>query len=123
MKRVLAGLLVFLLGAAAVAQRPSDPALLVPESAPVLDYVVAPAAVSLPEGLTMGATASVAFDPSGHLWVLTRGDKTFFEFDADGKFIRAFGDRLFTEKRTRFPTDKHGLLGPHTPHPSVEARP
>lgn len=96
MKRALAGLLVFLLGAGAVAQRPSDPALLVPEIAPALDYGVAPAAVTLPEGMTMGATASVAFDPSGHLWVLTRGDKTFFEFDADGTFIRAFGDRLFT---------------------------
>jgi streptogramin lyase len=96
MKRALAGFAFFLLGSAAVAQRPSDPALLVPETAPELAYVVAPAAVTLPEGTTMGATASVAFDPNGHLWVLTRGDTTFFEFDADGRFIRAFGDRLFT---------------------------
>lgn len=97
MNKVLAGLVLVLLGAStALAQRPSDPALLVPESAPALDYVVAPTAVTLPEGVTMGATASVAFDPNGHLWVLTRGDKTFFEFDADGRFIRAFGDRLFT---------------------------
>lgn len=96
MKRALIGFVIFLLGSAAVAQRPSDPALLVPETAPELDYVVAPAAVTLPAGMTMGATASVAFAPNGHLWVLTRGDKTFFEFDADGAFIRAFGDRLFT---------------------------
>ena len=96
MKTVLAGLMILLLASTAVAQRPSDPALLVPETAPALDYAVAPAAVTLPEGVTMGATASVAFDPNGHLWVLTRGDKTFFEFDAKGTFIRAFGDRLFT---------------------------
>jgi hypothetical protein len=96
MKKALAGFAILLLGPAAVAQRPSDPALLVPETAPALDYVVAPVAVTLPEGLAMGATASVTFDANGHLWVLTRGDKTFFEFAADGTFIRAFGDRLFT---------------------------
>jgi sugar lactone lactonase YvrE len=27
--------------------------------------------------------------------VLTRGDKTFFEFERDGTFVRAFGDKLF----------------------------
>ncbi len=83
-------------GEAALAQRPSDPALLVPESAPELDYVLVQQSVSLPAGMTMGAAASVAFDASGHLIVLTRGDKTFFEFDRDGAFIRAFGDKLFT---------------------------
>jgi sugar lactone lactonase YvrE len=87
---------VILLSTSVLAQRPSDPALLVPEDAPELDYVVAPTAVKLPDGMTMGATASVAFDANGHLWVLTRGDKTFFEFNADGSFIRAFGDKLFT---------------------------
>jgi sugar lactone lactonase YvrE len=80
----------------AVAQRPTDPALLVPEIAPPLDYALAPSAVTLPAGMTMDATANVAFDPNGHLWVLTRGDKTFFEFTADGTFIRSFGDKLFT---------------------------
>jgi len=96
MKKAAVGIVAILLSTSALAQRPSDPALLVPEDAPELDYVVAPAAVSLPDGMTMGATASVAFDPNGHLWVLTRGDKTFFEFNADGSFIRAFGDKLFT---------------------------
>jgi DNA-binding beta-propeller fold protein YncE len=68
----------------------------VPETAPELDYVVAPTAVTLPAGTTMGATASVAFDASGHLWVLSRGDQAFFEFKPDGTFIRSFGDKLFT---------------------------
>jgi sugar lactone lactonase YvrE len=79
----------------ALAQRPSDPALLIPESAPMLDYVLAPGAFALPDGITMGAPASVAFDADEHLFVLTRGDTTFFEFDADGRFLRAFGDKLF----------------------------
>jgi sugar lactone lactonase YvrE len=96
MRKAAVAIVVVLLGTSLVAQRPSDPALLVPESAPELDYVVAPAAVTLPAGTTMGATANVAFDKDGHLFVLTRGDKTFFEFNPDGTFVRSFGDKLFT---------------------------
>lgn len=96
MRRVVAALVPFLLATSVLAQRPKDPALIVPQVAPELDYVVAPTAVTLPEGTTMGATASVAFDSRGHLFVLTRGDRTFFEFDQNGAFVRSFGDRLFT---------------------------
>jgi sugar lactone lactonase YvrE len=96
MRRAAIAVVVILLGTSVLAQRPSDPALLVPEAAPELDYVVAPTAVTLPDGMTMGAAASVAFDPKGQLFVLTRGDKTFFEFNPDGTFVRAFGDKLFT---------------------------
>jgi sugar lactone lactonase YvrE len=97
MRKTLAALALLLVGGAAViAQRPSDPALLIPQEAPELAYTFAPTAVTLPDGLTMGPTASVAFDARGHLWVLTRGEKAFFEFDENGKFIRAFGDKMFT---------------------------
>lgn len=80
----------------ALAQRPSDPALLVPQEAPALDYVAVDAPLTIPADMTMGASASVAFDAKGHLWVLTRGKQPLVEFDADGKFIRAFGEGLFT---------------------------
>ena len=96
MKRLILLFACLLLGATLVAQRPSDPALLVPEDAPQLDYVAVPNAVTLPAGTTMGATAAVAFDAKGHLWVLTRGAQAFFEFDEKGAFIRAFGDKMFT---------------------------
>ncbi len=96
MRRAAVGVVAILLSTSVLAQRPSDPALLVPEAAPELDYVVAPTAVTLPDGMTMGAAASVAFDAKGQLFVLTRGDKTFFEFNPDGTFVRAFGDKLFT---------------------------
>ena len=96
MRKAAVALVVTLLGTSVLAQRPSDPALLVPEAAPELDYAVAPTAVTLPAGTTMGATASVAFDANGHLFVLTRGDRTFFEFNPDGTFVRSFGDKLFT---------------------------
>jgi len=96
MRKAAVALVVTLLGTSVLAQRPSDPALLVPETAPELDYVVAPAAVTLPAGKDMGATASVAFDKDGHLWVLSRGEQAFFEFNADGTYIKSFGDKIFT---------------------------
>jgi DNA-binding beta-propeller fold protein YncE len=40
----------------------------------------------------MGASASVAFDSKGHLYVLSRGPQALFEFDEDGKFVRSFGE-------------------------------
>ena len=90
-------LFAFLLcGSVALAQRPSDPALLIPETAPQLDYVAVPNPVTVPAGTTMGAAAAVAFDAKGHLYVLTRGAQAFFEFDPNGAFVRAFGDKMFT---------------------------
>jgi hypothetical protein len=47
MRTAAIGVVVILLGTSTLAQRPSDPALLVPETAPELDYVVAPTAVTL----------------------------------------------------------------------------
>ncbi|MBV9507340.1 MAG: hypothetical protein JO323_20285 [Acidobacteriia bacterium] len=77
-------------------QRPSNPALLIPQSAPELDYVAVANPVSLPPGMTMGAPASVAFDAKGHLWVLNRGAQPLMEFDENGKFLRSLGQGMFT---------------------------
>ena len=117
MTRRLFAILVLVFAAPLAAQRPSDPALLIPEVAPELDYTVAPSAVTLPEGVTMGATAAVAFDAKGHIWVLARGDKTFFEFDESGKYLRSFGDRMTRAHGLRI--DREGNLwatdvGAHT---------
>jgi len=96
MRRVLIGVAICLFGTPAFGQRPSDPALLLPERAPILDYVAVADPVRLPAGTEMGAPAAVAFDSKGHLYVLTRGRKTFHEFDPNGTFVRGFGDALFT---------------------------
>jgi len=93
---VAAALIVLIASASAFAQRPSDPALLVPQDAPALDYVAVANPLTFPEGVTIGASADVAFDAKGHLWVLNRGMQPLAEFDADGKFIRAFGEGMFT---------------------------
>ena len=111
-------LVVLSLAAPVLAQRPSDPALLVPQDAPAMDYVAVPSAVTLPDGLTMGATAAAAFDANGHLWVLTRGAVAFFEFDQKGAYLRSFGDRLFTRAHgLRIDRDGNlwaGDVGAHT---------
>ena len=96
MKHAICLVAFLLLGASTLAQRPSDPALLIPETAPELDYVFTPDAITLPAGAKMGAAAAVAFDARGHLYVLTRGAQAFFEFDPGGAFVRSFGDALFT---------------------------
>jgi DNA-binding beta-propeller fold protein YncE len=77
-------------------QRPSNPALLIPQNAPDLEYISVPNPLSIPEGMKLGPAASVAVDSRGHLFVLYRGEQPVVEFDANGKFIRAFGEGLFT---------------------------
>jgi len=78
-----------------LAQRPSNPALLVPQEAPPLDYVAVADPLPVPANVMMGASSSVAFDSKGHLFVLSRGAQPLTEFDENGKFIRAFGEGLF----------------------------
>jgi sugar lactone lactonase YvrE len=94
MKTAACVLAIVLAATTAFAQRPSNPALLVPQQAPALEYVVAPEPLMLPAG--SGAPASLAFDSRGHLILLSRGPKAFLEFDANGAFVRSFGDGLFT---------------------------
>src|SRR5688572_15020500 len=117
MKRFLAVPVLLLCTVVIDAQRPSDPALLVPETAPVLDYVPVAQAVTLPAGTTMGATAAVAFDARGHLYVLARGGTSFFEFDPAGAFVRSFGEPMVRAHGLRI--DRDGNLwatdvGAHT---------
>ena len=95
MRIAVVALIALLAVVPATGQRPSDPALIVPQNAPLLDYVAVPNPLTLPAGVTMGAAASVAFDSNGHLFVLNRGPQPLVEFDPNGQFIRAFGENLF----------------------------
>ena len=118
MRTAATALVILSLAGSVLAQRPSDPALLVPQAAPAMDYVAVPSAVTLPDGVTMGATAAAAFDANGHLWVLTRGAVAFFEFDEKGTYLRSFGDKLFTRAHgLRIDRDGNlwaGDVGAHT---------
>ena len=86
--------LTFLICLPLLAQRPSNPALLVPQNAPEMDYRAIPDPIEMPPG--SGAPSATAFDSKGHMFVLTRGSTAFFEFDAKGKFLRSFGEGLYT---------------------------
>ncbi|PWU03322.1 MAG: hypothetical protein C5B51_19165 [Terriglobia bacterium] len=92
--------------AAAFAQRPSDPALMIPENTAALDYAPVADPLTLPAGMTMGAPAAVAFDSKGHLFVLNRGPQPLLEFDANGKFIRVVGQGLTLTRAHGFRIDR-----------------
>src|SRR5947208_7751774 len=97
MRKTVLILVILLACVPAFSQRPSDPALMVPQTAPELDYKAVADFFTFPAGIALnGAPASVAFDSKGHLFVLTRGQPSLYEFDGDGKFIRSFGEGLFT---------------------------
>jgi len=108
---------VVLFVAPVLAQRPSDPALMLPQQAPELDMTAVLDPLPIPAGMTMGAPAAVAFDARGHLYVLTRGAQAFWEYDDKGAFVRTFGDRFTRAHGLRI--DKEGSLwatdvGAHT---------
>ena len=71
-----------------------DPAQM--EKAPDLGYVPVAYSPSLPDGWSLGAPASVAFNSQGHLLVFNRGDHPLVEFDGNGKFVRSLGEGLYT---------------------------
>jgi DNA-binding beta-propeller fold protein YncE len=93
----------------ALAQKPTNPALLIPQEAPLLDYVAVANPLPVPDGVVTGASAAVAFDSKGHLYVLSRGAAAITEFDENGKFIRAFGEGLFVRSHG-LRIDKDGNL-------------
>jgi hypothetical protein len=70
MKKSAVVLAILLACVTSYSQRPSDPALLVPQEAPLLDYVPVENPLAIPAGMTIGSTANVTFDSNGHLWVL-----------------------------------------------------
>jgi len=82
-------LLVLLLQVSGVLSGP-DPAQM--EKAPPLGYHAVPANLVLPDGMKMGAPSSVAVNKAGHMLVFNRGEHPLMEFDAQGKFVRAFGE-------------------------------
>jgi sugar lactone lactonase YvrE len=93
----------------AFSQKPTNLALLIPQEGPALDYVAVANPLPVPDGVVTGASSSVAFDSKGHLFVLSRGAAAITEFDENGKFVRAFGEGLFTRSHG-LRIDKDGNL-------------
>ena len=78
-----------------LSQRPSIPPQAI--EGPDLGYrpIAVAAAFDLPAGAGFESVAAVDIDSRRHLYVLHRADQALMEFDADGQFIRAFGEGLF----------------------------
>jgi DNA-binding beta-propeller fold protein YncE len=60
-----------------------------------LPYQVVPGWPQLPEGWNFMETAGVAAGANNHSYVFHRGPHPIIEFDADGKFVRSWGDGVF----------------------------
>jgi len=59
------------------------------------DMMPVPDAFKLPPGVNFASVSGVAINSRGNVFVLHRGSNPLMEFDADGGFIRAWGDGLF----------------------------
>jgi hypothetical protein len=96
MKTTLATVALSLIVSSPVlAQRPSIPPRAI--DGPALDVtpVALDRAFTMPDGVAFDSVADVDIDADGHVIVLHRGPQALMEFDAEGQFIRAFGEGLF----------------------------
>jgi DNA-binding beta-propeller fold protein YncE len=66
-----------------------------PSSPPSLPYVAVAESFKLPPGMNFGGTSGIAFTSKGTMFVIHRGPMPLMEFDADGNFMRGFGDGMF----------------------------
>lgn len=68
------------------------------ESSPgVVWYEVDPDWPQRPEGVTWGAVPGIAVDEQDRVWVFTRGEPPVQVYDADGKFLRGFGQDVIAK--------------------------
>lgn len=109
MKRTL--LVLTFAGVALLAQKPSDPKLLIQQEAPLLDYRFEPNnGLQIPSGFTFGFPGNAIFDKQGNLWVLNRGPVPVTEFDPSGKMIKALGEGLFGNRPHALRLDPEGNI-------------
>lgn len=81
-----------------------------PEDAPDLGYVAVADPLELPPGVALGASSGVAVDARGHLFVFHRGPNPLAEFDAEGAYLRGFGDEHGFERPHGLRIDDEGNL-------------
>ncbi len=70
-----------------------DPAQM--EDAPALGYHAVPHGLQIPAELEMGAPSGVVWTDANHLIVFNRGRDPLAEFDADGTFVRSWGQGMY----------------------------
>ena len=91
--RMFVPVVAFTLGVASLAGAQvldaPDPAQM--EDAPDLGYRPVPHGLQIPDGLEMGAPSSVVWTSRNQLVVFNRGPNPLMAFEADGTFVRAWG--------------------------------
>jgi DNA-binding beta-propeller fold protein YncE len=74
----------------------------------LVEWPAAPlTAAGVPGGWNFIQVASVAITPRGSILVLHRGAQPLMEFDAGGKFIRSWGDGMFSEGKVAAIPEAH----------------
>ncbi|MSV30609.1 MAG: hypothetical protein EXQ52_17970 [Bryobacterales bacterium] len=71
------------------------PFILAQNPPPTMSYTAVPGWPQLPTGWNFKETPAVAVDAQDHVYVIHRGEHPVMEFDAAGKFVRAFGDGMY----------------------------
>src|ERR671928_1869731 len=61
-----------------------------------LTYELVPNWEQLPEGWSHGDVAGVAVDSQDRVYVFNRGDHPVIVYDRDGRFLRSWGEGVFT---------------------------
>jgi sugar lactone lactonase YvrE len=115
MKKVSVVVAILLACATGFSQRPSDPALLIPQEGPALNLVPVENGLTFPSGVVMGFPGDLEFDSKGHLWVISRPGRDVtaepvVEFDENGKYIRSFGAGLFGNRPHGIDLDPEGNI-------------
>jgi peptidylamidoglycolate lyase len=114
MKKLTLIFVILLACTSGFSQRPSDPALLVMQEGPALNYEAVPHGLTLPEGTTLGMPGDLEFDSKGHLWVMARPvgqtPAAVVEFDATGKYVRSFGQASFGARPHGIHIDSEGNI-------------
>jgi hypothetical protein len=117
MRKLTVIFVILLACVTAYSQRPSDPSLLIKQEGPALNYEAVPNGLTLPDGLTMGLPGDLEFDSKGHLWVMSRPApnatntaQAIIEFDANGKYVRSFGQGMFGARPHGIHIDSEGNI-------------
>ena len=115
MKKATVVVAILLACATGFSQRPSDPALLIPQEGPALNLVPVENGLTFPSGVVMGFPGDLEFDSKGHLWVISRPGRDVtaepvVEFDENGKYIRSFGAGLFGNRPHGIDLDPEGNI-------------
>jgi hypothetical protein len=86
-----------------------------PDKTPQLAFHVVDHFFKFPDNYILAEAVGVAVGPQGHILTANRGNHPLIEFNADGSFIRSFGEaRPLSTRLTAFATIRRATSGTST---------